>query len=974
MFFDKFVLTDGTELKDSIVSVSWTTSSNSDSDITPGSVCAGAVEIEFWVNSDSALSITQGTVLTYFKVDADSGKEKKIGIFTCDKPEKCGDNKYSVTAYDNVTKLDIDVTDWLNGLNFPITIDDFAASLAVKCGLELANKPRLNGSYRVQTFSGSNINGRDMMKLVCSASGCFGVADEDGKFYFDWYKPNKKVSIAPSRSKGYIPSKYLYDVIPRKLFDNVPRALITKEGERIPDSIPYFSGQLTFSDFTVQAIDKVQVKQTDSDVGVIYPADETRTNAIVIQGNQLFAAASDVVLRPYVKNLYDGLNDIVYVPCSNIETPETLDIRVGDIVTVSDGKKKFVTWITSVKHSGNKCTFESVGNANRNTTTAVNNAQYNVSQKIAEVKAGVDGISAKLGDYSTKSETESAIDIALDKIQLNIAEKTGIKNLFDGGSWVKDSGGGSIGTTGSVSIDGNTATIVAPNSTESDKRQGAYWNVPTNNLSYTREKTLKCSIEYKVNSELSVSSVHASHILLWVNYASGNLNKIWVYLSTSSIVEPVGGWKTATFELAFKDEVPTRIYAFAYLYGGTGSVSVRSPSIKVATSKTKSSAISLEKDGVTISASELNLDEYATTSELQIGLEGIQGTVTNLSDDYTQFKQTYNSFTATVVKNNEVRSKFALDTSSATIQSGTITFKGNTLIVDSNNFKLTPAGSVSITGSFHSVASVGSATISDGIISLDALYKDGERHDVIYIGRTIESYPGGSLGVKSMRKDGTTRMAVQLQGTSTDSNIWLFDSTGSEGVHLSSAPDGYSNFNGGIDVRGTHGLSVSYTISCKNLSCWGNKNGVAKTSFGNLQIGAMESPEPMYADVGSGVCDERGLCYIYADPRYAESVSRNKYARWIVTPVGSSCNLWVEKTDSLNAVVHGKKNQKFDWICFTAKNNGATDYAEISDSKEPLPTDESFGVLDSIKEKSESDNSELYDLLESCKNKFNLNE
>ena len=461
---------------------------------------------------------------------------------------------------------------------------------------------------------------------------------------------------------------------------------------------------------------------------------------------------------------------------------------------------------------------------------------------------------------------------------------------------------------------------------------------------------------------------------MWVNYASGNLNKIWVYLSTSSIVEPVGGWKTATFELAFKDEVPTRIYAFAYLYGGTGSVSVRNPIINVSASKEKASTVTLEKSGVTISASELNLGEYATTSELQVGLEGIQGTVTNLSDDYTQFKQTYNSFTATVVKNNEVRSKFALDTSSATIESGTITFKGNTLVVDSNNFKLTSAGSVSITGSFHSVASVGSATISDGIISLDALYKDGERHDVIYIGRTIESYPSGSLGVKSMRKDGTTRMAVQLQGTSTDSNIWLFDSTGSEGVHLSSAPDGYSNFNGGIDVRGTHGLSVSYTISCKNLSCWGNKNGVAKTSFGNLQIGAMESPEPMYADVGSGVCDERGLCYIYADPRYAESVSRNKYARWIVTSVGSSCNLWVEKTDSLNAVVHGKKNQKFDWICFTAKNNGATDYAEISDSKEPLPTDESFGVLDSIKEKSESDNSELYDLLESCKNKFNLNE
>ena len=68
MFQDKFVLADGTALQSNIVGVDWTTSSNSDSDIAPGSVCAGAVEIEFWVNSDSAISVTQGTVLTYYKV------------------------------------------------------------------------------------------------------------------------------------------------------------------------------------------------------------------------------------------------------------------------------------------------------------------------------------------------------------------------------------------------------------------------------------------------------------------------------------------------------------------------------------------------------------------------------------------------------------------------------------------------------------------------------------------------------------------------------------------------------------------------------------------------------------------------------------------------------------------------------------------------------------------------------------------
>lgn len=435
MFQDKFVLADGTALQSNIVGVDWTTSSNSDSDIAPGSVCASAVEIEFWVNSDSALSVTQGTVLTYYKVykdDNDIGIETKIGVFTCDKPEKTGSNKYKVTAYDNVTLLDVDVSEWLNALTFPITIKEFAAALAAKCELELANEPRLNKDYQVQKFTGSGVKARDLMKMVCSASGCFCIADADGKLSFNWYKKNSNVAIMPNKSKGNIPSYYLFDVVSKRLFDNVPRALITADGEKTPDGIPYFINALTFSDFTVQKIDKVQVRQSDDDVGVIYPADEQGTNALIIQGNQLLSTTSDAALRPYVKNLYDGLNNITYVPCSNIQTPETLEIKVGDIVTVSDGKNEFDTWITSVKHSGGKCTFESVGNANRNTTTAVNNAQYNARQKIVELKASVDGISARLSEYSTTEEMNAAIDIGIKKINISVSEKTASDNLMDG--------------------------------------------------------------------------------------------------------------------------------------------------------------------------------------------------------------------------------------------------------------------------------------------------------------------------------------------------------------------------------------------------------------------------------------------------------------------------------------------------------------------------------------------------------------
>ena len=400
MFYNKFVLADGTVLYDNIVSVSWTEQVNSDSDnITPGAVCANAIDISFWVGSDDTLKIEQGTELTYYKIDDYTAVETKIGVFTCEKPEKDGSNKYKVTAYDNVTKLDIDVSDWLNALTFPVSISSFATQLATKCGLEFANSAPINGDYSVQAFTATNVTGRELMKMVAQATGSFIRANANGELEYAWYVTNSKLSIAPNGSSNGFYFKTAKDKEDKILNDR--QVVRLRTADVVSGSTPYFSGQLAFSDFTVTAIDKVQVKQSDDDVGVIYPDDATGTNALVVSGNKLLVTDSDATLRPYVKNLYGRLHSMVYVPCSNSQTPETLDIRAGDIVTVTDGKREFVTWITSVKHSGNKCTFESVGSIVRNTTTAVNNAKYNSKQKILEISATVDGLTVK-AEQTTK--------------------------------------------------------------------------------------------------------------------------------------------------------------------------------------------------------------------------------------------------------------------------------------------------------------------------------------------------------------------------------------------------------------------------------------------------------------------------------------------------------------------------------------------------------------------------------------------
>lgn len=606
MFYNKFVLADGTVLYDNIVSVSWTEQVNSDSDnITPGAVCANAIDIEFWITSDGSLAIAQGSTLTYYKVDADTGTEHQIGIYTCEKPEKDGGNKYKVTAYDNITKLDIDVADWLNSLNFPITIESFANGLAAKCGLTFKNVPPINGDYSVQAFTANSSTGRDLMKMVAQATGCFIRAAANGELEYAWYVTNSKLSIASNESNGLYFHKTAYDKENKILRDRQVVRLRTADVVYQPKSTPYFSGQLAFSDFTVTAIDKVQVKQSDDDVGVIYPSDAVGTNALVISANRLLVTDSDATLRPYVRNLYDRLNNMVYVPCSNIQTTETLDIRAGDIVTVTDGKREFVTWITSVKRSGNRCTFESVGSINRNTTTAVNNAKYNSKQKILEISATVDGLTVK-------------------------AEQT---------------------------------------------------------------------------------------------------------------------------------------------------------------------------------------------------TEDING----LSSQYTQLKQTFDSFELTAVTDNNVRSKFALDQTSVTIESGTITFKGDTLVVDSDNFKLKQDGTVSITGTLTSKTTYSEAVIGDGEITLSQMVSGGSYNPAvkIYSDGVGGSYLLGHIRIYGNEGDNDNR--IDLYNDSAGSHFEMYTG-GTHTKFFDVRAD--SNGEGHVSIGGVNALGY---LECKRLRIDGHNVALSRVNYTNQE-------------------------------------------------------------------------------------------------------------------------------------------
>lgn len=129
-------------------------------------------------------------------------------------------------------------------------------------------------------------------------------------------------------------------------------------------------------------------------------------------------------------------------------------------------------------------------------------------------------------------------------------------------------------------------------------------------------------------------------------------------------------------------------------------------------------------------------------------------------------------------------------------------------------------------------------------------------------------------------------------------------------------------------------LNVNGVCSVRTLTAWDGKDRVVQTDhWGNRAIAAMESPEPMFFDAGSGEIDETGVCYIEINPIYGATTSATVVRRWYVTPTSDGA-LWVEKT-VWGAIVHGEPGMTFDWMVGSIQRGYEGIYAEVNTDNYP---------------------------------------
>ena len=508
MYYSVLRLPNGTELKggeagSTLKALTLHAAVNAGQEFTIASAFSDYIEAEIWADPDGNLQITAGDALTYYRQD-DAGNRTKVGVFYAEKPTRTKRNSYKVTAYDTMSKLDADFSGWLhaNQAQFPKTIWQLVQLACQRAGVALASSSLpINGNYSVQAFYADDLTCRQIISWAAEAAGCYAHMNADGKLQFLTYTDKRST------------------------------AKITPDGAS--NSTAYYADSLSYEDYAVKAIEKVQIRQSDSDVGVIYPDSTTATNTYAVQGNLLLTTGTEANLKTVAQNLYNVLKSVTYTPCK-VSVPSSSGLACGQIVHVKDARgREFDTYLMSATISSGKASFESVGSASRESSSAVNNQSYkNLTGKMLEIKTSVDGLEVKASDLTGKyTDLKATVDGLSSEVKKD-TKITGGGNLILGSESFKNAklGGNAIGGSSATYNDTGSATVTNANSNR-------YFVFNTVGARITKGVTLCLSVMYKPISG-------TDGLCLSLIYAADNGNSYYTSITTENQIEiqQTDGW------------------------------------------------------------------------------------------------------------------------------------------------------------------------------------------------------------------------------------------------------------------------------------------------------------------------------------------------------------------------------------------------------------------------------------------------
>lgn len=223
-------------------------------------------------------------------------------------------SRRELVAYDAIKDiLSADMTDWYNGLAFPMSLKKFRDSFFEHLGFEQEETTLTNDEMVVEkTIESDEISGKYILNAICEINGCFGHVNRNNKFQYLEIAFNQ-FGLYP-RNDIY-PADDLYPVEP--------------SGRKIANNL-WISCE--YEDYLVEKIDTLQIRQKENDIGVIIGNGE---NLYVIQDNFLVYGKSGSDLEQIAKNTFNVIKSLSKYRPYSVECLGNPCIEVGDAIRIT---------------------------------------------------------------------------------------------------------------------------------------------------------------------------------------------------------------------------------------------------------------------------------------------------------------------------------------------------------------------------------------------------------------------------------------------------------------------------------------------------------------------------------------------------------------------------------------------------------------------------------------------------------------
>ena len=421
MLRNKLVRSDGSIIDSSVlISCEFTEEVNNNTNLSVGDVTAAELSVELL----STGAVQQDEVLTYYIIE--DGVETKIGVFNADKPTVATRTTMKFSAYDNMVKTEKIFSSWLreNQSLFPMTLLALVQYACSYCGVTLATTNFPQAGLSVKAFYADGLSCRQILSWAAAIAGRFVRANANGAVEFAWYKDATNILIKPDLVTPVAGEVTLVDDGAGNISITSSQIEVTDDGEGnvtlnangvallatetgivIDDGnivLKYFQGKLNYENYSTDLIQRVQVKHSEDDVGVIYP-ESADGNCFAISENMILGVSETAIVTQVATNLYTQLKDITYVPCS-VTVPRSIKVRAGDIISVADANgNTFTTYVMKVSVTPSGTTITSTGDKSYGGNAAVSSEKYaNLTGKVLSISKTVDGLAIKNEDLAGK--------------------------------------------------------------------------------------------------------------------------------------------------------------------------------------------------------------------------------------------------------------------------------------------------------------------------------------------------------------------------------------------------------------------------------------------------------------------------------------------------------------------------------------------------------------------------------------------